>query len=132
MPDLILCQFLGIIFLMQDSDHFQDLIPDLDLEVSTNQLNVIIVTTWVTQQTIVSDVRIGIFHADSQTKVGEIILEILNNIQTTEQIPDIELLMFLSIELISQSHQCILIYRQGINDKHRFSGSHFQTNFRSY
>ena len=113
-----LCQILGIIFLIPDSEHFQDLIPDLDLEVSTNQLNVIIVTTWVTQQTIVSDIRIGIFHTDSQTKVGEIILEILNDIQTTEQIPDIELLMFPSIELISQSHQCIQIYRQGINDKH--------------
>ena len=118
MLDLTLCQIQGIIFLIPDSDHFQDLIPDLDLEVSTNQLNVIIVTAWVTQQTIVSDVRIGIFHADSQTKVGEIILEILNDIQTTEQIPDIELLMLPSIELISQSHQCIQIYRQGINDKH--------------
>ena len=118
MLDLALCQIQGIIFLIPDSDHFQDLIPDLDLEVSTNQLNVIIVTAWVTQQTIVSDVRIGIFHTDSQTKVGEIILEILNDIQTTEQIPDIELLMFPSVELISQRHQCIQIYRQGINDKH--------------
>ena len=132
MLDLTLCQIQGIIFLIPDSDHFQDLIPDLDLEVSTNQLNVIIVTAWVTQQTIVSDIRIGIFHADSQTKVGEIILSILNNIQTTEQTLDIELLMFPSIELISQSHQCIQIYRQGINNKHRFGGSRFQTNFRSY
>ena len=30
---------------MQDSDPSQDLIPVLDLEVSTNQLNVIIVIT---------------------------------------------------------------------------------------
>ena len=132
MLDLALYQIQGIIFLIPDSDHFQDLIPDLDLGVSTNQLNVIIVTTWVTLQTIVSDVRIRIIHADSQTKVGETILEILNDIQTTEQIPDIELLMFPSVELISQSHQCIWIYRQGINDKHLFGGSHFQTNFRSY
>ena len=71
--DLVLCPILGIIFLTQDSDPFQDLIPDLDLEISTNQLNVIIVTTRVTLQTTVSDVRTGIFHADSQIKVGKII-----------------------------------------------------------
>ena len=41
--DLVLYQILGIIFLMQDSGPSQDLIPDLDLEVSTNQLNDIIV-----------------------------------------------------------------------------------------
>ena len=102
------------------------------MEVSINQLNVIIVTAWVTQQTIVSDVRIRIFHADNQTKVGETILEILNDIQTTEQIPDIELLMFPSVGLTFQNNQCIQIYKQEINDKHQFSGSHFQTNFRSY
>ena len=123
---------LGIIFLTQDSDHFQDLIPDLDLEISTKQLNVIIVTSWVTLQTIVSDIRTGIFHADSQTKVGEIILGILNDVKTPEQILDTEMIMFLSIELISQNCQCIRIYREGINDKHRFGGSHFQRNFRSY
>ena len=122
----------GIIFLILDSDHFQDPIPDLDLEVSINQLNVIIVTAWVTQQTIVSDVRIRIFHADNPTKVGETILEILNDIQITERIPDIGLPMFPSAELIFQNHQCIQIYREGINDKRRFSGSHVQTNFRSY
>ena len=116
--DLVLCPILGIIFLTQDSDPFQDLIPDLNLEISTNQLNVIIVTAWVTLQTIVSDIRTGIFHADSQTKVGKIISEILNNIQTTEQIPDTEMIMLLSAELISQNHQCIQIYRQGISDKH--------------
>ena len=118
MFDLTLCQIQGIIFLIPDSDHFQDLFPDLDLEVSINQLNVIIVTAWVTQQIIVSDVRIRISHADNQTKVGETISEILNNIQTTDQIPDIELLMSHSIELTSQNCQCIWIYRQGINDKH--------------
>ena len=132
MLDLTLCQIQGIISLILDSDHFQDLFPDLDLEVSINQLNVIIVTTWVTEQTIVLDVRIRISHADNQTKVGETILEILNVIQTTEQISDIELLMFPSVELIFQNYQCILIYRQGINDKRQFGGFHFQTNFRSF
>ena len=132
MFDLALCQIQGIIFLIPDSDHFQDLFPDLDLEVSINQLNVIIVTTWVTQQTIVSDIRIRISHVDNQTKVGKTIIEILNDIQTTEQIPDIEQLMFISVELTFQNCQRIWIYRQGINDKHRFGGSHFQTNFRSY
>ena len=132
MFDLALCQIQGIIFLILDSDHFQDLFTDLDLEVSINQLNVIIVTTWVTQQIIVSDIRIRISHVDNQTKVGETISEILNDIQTTDQISDIELLMSHIIELTSQNCQCIPIYRQGINDKHQFSGSHFQTNFRSY
>ena len=46
MQDLILYPILGIIFLTQDSDPSQDLIPDLDLEISTNQLNVIIVTMY--------------------------------------------------------------------------------------
>ena len=132
MFDLALCQIQEIIFLILDSDHFQDLFPDLDLEVSINQLNVIIVTTWVTQQIIVSDVRIKMSHVDNLIKVGETITEILKDIQTTDQILDIEQLILLSIELIFQSHQCIWIYRQGINDKHRFGGSHFQTNFRSY
>ena len=88
------------------------------MEISTNQLNVIIVIIWVTQQTTVSDVRIGIFLADNKIKVGEIILEILKNTQTTEQIPDIEMIMLLSTELMSQNHQCIWIYRQGISNKH--------------
>ena len=43
MLDLILYQIPGIIFLIQDSGPSQDLIPDLDLEVSTNHLSVIIV-----------------------------------------------------------------------------------------
>ena len=72
MLSLTLCQIQEIIFLILDSDHFQDLIPDLDLQVSINQLNVIIATAWVTQQIIVLDIRI-IFHADNQTKVGETI-----------------------------------------------------------
>ena len=76
MLDLTLCQIQGIIFLILDSDHFQDLFPDLDLEVSINQLNVIIVTAWVTQQIIVSDVRIKMSHVDNLIKVGETITEI--------------------------------------------------------
>ena len=111
MQNCIFCPILEIISLIQDSDPSQDLILDLDLEISTNQVNVIIVITWVTLQTTVSDVRIGIFLTDNQTKVGEIISEILNDTQTTEQIPDIEMIMFLSTELISQNHQCIQIYR---------------------
>ena len=55
MLDLIIYQILGIIFLTQD------LIPDLDLEISTNQLNVIIVAEWLTLQIIVSDIRIETF-----------------------------------------------------------------------
>ena len=132
MQDLILCPILEIIFLTQDSDPSQDLIPDLDLDISTNQLNVIIVTTWVTLQTTVSDVRTGIFLEDNQIKVGEIILEILHDTQTTELIPDIKMTMLLSVELISQNCQCIRIYRQGISNKHQFGGSHFQRNFRSH
>ena len=45
MLDLSLYQIPGIIFLTQDSDLFQDLAPDPDLEVSTNHFNVIIVIT---------------------------------------------------------------------------------------
>ena len=79
MLDLIFYPILGIIFLIQDSDPFQDLIPDLDLEISTNQLNVIIVAAWVTLQTIASDIRIEFFLEDTLTKVGEIIIEILDD-----------------------------------------------------
>ena len=129
MFDLTPCQIQETIFPILDSDHFQDLFPDLDLEVSINQLNVIIVIAWVTWQIIVSDVRIKMFHVDNLIKVGETILK---DIQTTDQILDIEQLTLLSVELIFQCHQCTQIYRQGINDKCKFSGSHFQTNFRSY
>ena len=79
MLDLIPYPILGIIFLTQDSDLSPDLIPDLDLEISTNQLNVIIVTIWVILQTIASDVRTEIFLEDNKIKVGEIILEIPND-----------------------------------------------------
>ena len=54
------------------------------------------------------------------------ITEILKDILATDQILDIECLTLLSIESISQSYQCIQIYRQGISDKHQFSGSHFK------
>ena len=100
MFNLTLCQIQGIIFLIPDSDHFQDLFPDLDLEVSINQLSVIIVTAWVTQQIIVLDVRIKLSHVDNLIKVGETITEILKDIQTTDQILDIEQPTLLSIELI--------------------------------
>ena len=98
MFDLAPCQIQGIIFLILDSDHFQDLFPDLDLEISISQLNVIIVIAWVIQQIIVSDVRIKMFHIDNPIKVGETITEILKDIQTTDQILDIEQLTLLSIE----------------------------------
>ena len=125
MFDPALSQIQEIILLILDSDHSQDLFPDLDLELSISQLNVIIVTAWVTQQIIASDVRIKMSHVDNLIKVRETIIEILKDILATDQILDIEHLTLLSIESISQSHQCIQIYRQGINDKHRFSGSHF-------
>ena len=118
MFDPALCQIQEIILLILDLDHSQDLFPDLDLEISISQLNVIIVIAWVTQQIIVSDVRIKMSHVDNLIKVGEILTEILKDIQITDQILDIEQLTLLSIESISQSHQCIRIYRQGINDKH--------------
>ena len=115
MQDFIFCPILGIIFLTQYSNPSQYLILDLDLEINTNQLNVIIVIAWVTLQTTVLDIKIGIFLADNQINIGEIILEILNITQTTEQITDTEMIMLLSTELISQNHQCIWNYRQGIN-----------------
>ena len=90
----------------------------LDLEVSINQLNVIIVIIWVTQQITVTDVRIRISYVDNLIQVKETITEILKGFQTTDQTLDIEQPTFLSVELIFQSHQCIQIYRQGINDKH--------------
>ena len=118
MFDFTPCQIQETIFPILDKDHFQDLFPDLDLEVLINQLNVIIVIAWGTQQIIVSDIRTKMFHIDNLIKVGKTIIEILKDIQTTDQILDIEQLALLSIELIFQSHQCIWIYRQGINNKH--------------
>ena len=76
MFDLAVCQIQGILFLTPDLDHFQDLFPDLDLEISVNRLNVIIVTSWVTQQIIVLDIRTRMFHVDSPIKVGKIITEV--------------------------------------------------------
>ena len=80
------CQIRGIIFLILDTDHFQDLFPDLDLEISISQLNVIIVIAWVIHQIIISDARIKMFHVDNPIKVGETITEILKDIQTTDKI----------------------------------------------
>ena len=100
MLDLVPCQIQGIIFPTLDSDQLQDHFPDLDLEISINQLSVTIVTAWVIQQTIVSDVRIEIFHADNLIRVEEIITEILRDIQTiqiTGQILDTGLPILLSI-----------------------------------
>ena len=132
MLDPVLYQILEIIFLTQDSWPSQDLIPDLDLGISTNQLNVIIATKWVTLQTIVSDIRIETFLEDNLIKVGEIISEILDGTQITELILETEMTMVVSTELIPQILLCIQIYRQGIINRHRFGGSHFQRNLRSY
>ena len=98
MFDLTPCQIQRIFFLIPDSDYFQDLSPYLDLEISISQLNVIVVIAWVIQQIIVFDVRIKIFHKDNAIKVGEIITESSKDIQTTDQILDIEQLTLLSIE----------------------------------
>ena len=98
MLDLVLCQTQGTIFPTLDSDQFQDLFPDLDLEISINQLNVTIDTAWVTQQTIVSDVRIEMPHIDNLIKVEEPIIGILKDIQTIGQTLDIGHLTLLSAE----------------------------------
>ena len=97
MSDLVPCQIQGIILPTLDSDQHQDHFPDLDLVISINQLSVTIVTTWVIQQTIVSDVKIEIPHVDKLTKAEEIITEILKDIQTTGQILDTGLPILLSI-----------------------------------
>ena len=83
MLHLVQYQIQGIIFPILDLDPLQDHFPDQDLEISINQLNVIIVTTWVILQTIVSDIRIEMFHIDNLTRLKEVITEI---IQTTGQI----------------------------------------------
>ena len=111
MFDPTLPQIQEIILLILDSDHSQDLFPDLDLELSISQLNVIIVTAWVTQQIIASDIRIKISNVDNLIKVRETVIEILKDILATDQILDIEHPTLLSVESISQSHQCIQIYR---------------------
>ena len=63
----------------------------------------LLATAWVTLQTIASDVRTEISLEDNQIKVGEIILGIPNDTQTTDLIPDIEITMLLSAELIFQN-----------------------------
>ena len=98
MLDLAPCQILEIVFPILEADQSQDLFPDLDLEISISQLNVIIVIAWVTQQIIVLDNRIEILHADNQIKVEEIVTEILKGIQTTDRILDIEHLILHNIE----------------------------------
>ena len=97
MSDLILCQIPGIIFPTLYLDQLQDLFPDLDLVISLNQLNVIIVTAWVTQQTTVFDIKIEMSHIGNLIKVGKIITEILKDIQTTGQILDTGLPILLSV-----------------------------------
>ena len=76
MLDFVLYRIQGIAFPILDLDQLQDHFPDLDLEISINQLSVTILTTWVIQQTIVFDVRIEIFHADNLIRVEEIAIEI--------------------------------------------------------
>ena len=116
MHDLIPYPILGIIFLTQDSDPSQDLIPDLDLEISTNQFNVIIVTTWVTLQTNVSDIRTEFFLEDSQIKVGEIILETSKQyINYRTDIRNTEMTMLVRAELISHSRPMYLDLQTGNN-----------------
>ena len=90
MLDLTPYQILEIVFLILEADQSQDLFPDLDLEISISQLNVIIVIAWDTQQIIVLDDRIEIIHVNNQIKVEEIVTEILKGIQTTDRILDIE------------------------------------------
>ena len=100
MSDLIPCQIQGIAFPTLDLDHLQDHFPDQDLEISINELSVTIVTTWVILQTIVSNVRIEIFHIDNLIRVEGITTEILKDIQTiqtTGQILDTGLPILLSV-----------------------------------
>ena len=60
-------------------------------------------------------VRIENFLEDNIIKVGEIISEILDDIQITgEMILETDLIMVPNSELISQLPLCIQIYRQGI------------------
>ena len=80
MQDLILYPILEIIFLTQDSDLSQDLIPDLDLEISTNQLNVIYCHHMGhTANNCFRHQNRNFPSEDNQIKVGEIILEIPND-----------------------------------------------------
>ena len=100
MLDLIQYQIQGIIFPTLDLDPLQDHFPDQDLEILINLLNVIIVTTWVILQTIVSDVRIEMFHVDNLIRLKEVITETSRDtpiIQTTGQILDTEILTHLNV-----------------------------------
>ena len=100
MSDLIPSQIQGIAFPTLDLDQLQNHFPDQDLVITINQLSVTIVTTWVILQTIVSDVRIEIFHVDNLIRVEGITPEILKDIQTIQtigQILDTGLPILLSI-----------------------------------
>ena len=91
MLDLDQYPIQGLIFPILDFDLLQDHFPDQDLEILINQLNVIIVTAWVILQTIVSDVRIEMFHVDNLLRLKEVITEISRDtpiIQTIGQILD--------------------------------------------
>ena len=99
MLDLVQYQIQGIIFPILDFDLLQDHFPDQDLVILINQSNVTIATAWVILQTIVSDVRIEIFHVDNLIRLKEVITEILKDIliiQTTGQILDTGILTHLS------------------------------------
>ena len=99
MLDLVQYQIQGIIFPILDFDLLQDHFPDQDLVILINQSNVTIATAWVILQTIVSDVRIEIFHVNNLIRLKEVITEILKDtliIQTTGQILDTEILTHLS------------------------------------
>ena len=98
--DLVQYQIQGIIFPILDLDPLQDHFPDQDLEILINQLNVIIVTAWVILQTIVSDVKIEMFHVDNLIRLKEVITEILRGtpiIQTIGQILDTGILTHLNV-----------------------------------
>ena len=89
MPDLVPSQIQGIVFPTLDLDQLQDHFQDQNLGISINQLSVTIVTAWVILQTIVSDIRIEIFHVDNLIRVEGIIPEILKDIQTIQTIGQI-------------------------------------------
>ena len=100
MLDLVQYQIQGLIFPILDLDPLQDHFPGQDLEISINQLNVTIVTAWAILQTIVSDVRIEMFHVDNLTKLKEVITETSGDtriIQTTGQILDTGILIHLNV-----------------------------------
>ena len=100
MLDRVHYQIQGIIFPILDLDPLQDHFPDQDSEILINQLYVTIVTVWVILQTIVSDVRIKMFHVDNLIRLKEVITETSRDtpiIQTTGQILDTGILIHLNI-----------------------------------